>query len=59
MLSGVIYATLNIVCHTMHYLKKTIALPKNEDDKYYTNLLNDKLDKVASQDEDTNDEVTT
>ncbi|CAG8481652.1 12731_t:CDS:2 [Dentiscutata heterogama] len=59
MLSGVTYATLNMVCHTMHYLKKTVAPPEDEDDEYYTNLLNDELDEVASQDEDTDDEVTT
>ncbi|CAG8642225.1 8802_t:CDS:2, partial [Scutellospora calospora] len=59
MLLSIMYATLNIVCYTMHYFKKTIALSKDEDNKYYTNLLNNELDEVASQDEDTNNKVIT
>ncbi|CAG8668183.1 325_t:CDS:1, partial [Scutellospora calospora] len=48
MLSDVTYATLNIVYYTIHYLKKTVALSEDEDNEYYTNLLNDELDEVAS-----------
>ncbi|CAG8567565.1 4662_t:CDS:2, partial [Cetraspora pellucida] len=40
-------------------LKDAQSLPEDNDDEYYINLLNDKLDEVASQDEDTDDEVTT
>ncbi|CAG8810087.1 34847_t:CDS:2, partial [Gigaspora margarita] len=32
-------------------LKKTVALPEDEDSKYYTNLLNKKLDEATNQDQ--------
>ncbi|CAG8789421.1 17133_t:CDS:2 [Gigaspora margarita] len=51
MLSGVSYA---IVCCTMHYLKKTVALPNDQDEDYYAELLYRKLDVTASQSSLTN-----
>ncbi|CAG8730448.1 9099_t:CDS:2, partial [Gigaspora rosea] len=53
MLSGVSYATLNMVSCTMHHLKKTIAPPNNDKD-YYAELLYGKLDITASQSSPTN-----
>ncbi|KAF0536863.1 hypothetical protein F8M41_008997 [Gigaspora margarita] len=54
MLSGVLYTTLNIVCCTIHYLKKTIAPPNNQDEDYYAELLYRELDVTASQSLSTN-----
>ncbi|CAG8568697.1 5241_t:CDS:2 [Dentiscutata heterogama] len=54
MLSGVSYATLNMVCCTIHYLKKTIAPPNNKDEDYYAELLYGELDVTASQSSSTN-----
>ncbi|CAG8853093.1 37615_t:CDS:2, partial [Gigaspora margarita] len=53
MLSGVSYTMLNMVCCTMHYLKKTVALPNDQDEDYYAELLYEELDVTASQ----NDEI--
>ncbi|KAF0429460.1 zinc finger bed domain-containing protein 1-like [Gigaspora margarita] len=54
MLSGVSYAMLNIVCCTMHYFKKTVAPPNDQDEDYYAELLYEKLDITASQSSSTN-----
>ncbi|CAG8853223.1 34462_t:CDS:2, partial [Gigaspora margarita] len=54
MLSGVSYAMLNMVCCTMHYLKKTVAPPNDQDEDYYAELLYRELDVTASQSVSTN-----
>ncbi|CAG8857513.1 43793_t:CDS:1, partial [Gigaspora margarita] len=54
MLSGVSYAMLNMVCCTMHYLKKTVAPPNDQDEDYYAELLYGELDVTASQSSSTN-----
>ncbi|CAG8825201.1 37891_t:CDS:2, partial [Gigaspora margarita] len=48
------YATLNMVCCTIHYLKKTVAPPNNQDEDYYAELLYRELDVTASQSSSTN-----
>ncbi|CAG8510618.1 23370_t:CDS:2 [Gigaspora rosea] len=53
MLSGVSYAMLNMVSCTIHYLKKTIAPPNNDED-YYAELLYGEFDITASQSSPTN-----
>ncbi|CAG8836268.1 11982_t:CDS:2, partial [Gigaspora margarita] len=50
---GVSYAVLNMVNCTMHYFKKTIALPNNNN-YYYAELLYSKLDITVSQSSLTN-----
>ncbi|CAG8626056.1 1027_t:CDS:2, partial [Gigaspora rosea] len=54
MLLGVSYATLNMVCCTMHYLKKTVAPPNDQDESYYAELLYGELEVTASQSSSTN-----
>ncbi|CAG8493044.1 6183_t:CDS:1, partial [Scutellospora calospora] len=49
MLSGVSYATLNMVCCTMHHLKKIVAPPNDKNEDYYVELLYEELDITASQ----------
>ncbi|CAG8817427.1 17837_t:CDS:2, partial [Gigaspora margarita] len=49
MLSEVSYAILNMVCCTIYHLKKTVALPNDQDEDYYAELLYGELDITASQ----------